>query len=67
MQLTIFIISACIITVITTLSLLSLFPLQGNASVVLPDQGEEEEEIFLTLYENSTLMPLTSGEGNQVS
>jgi hypothetical protein len=63
-----YIISAFVIVVITTLSLLSLFPLQANASVVLPNQGEEEEQkIFLTLFENSTFMPLTSGEGNQVS
>jgi hypothetical protein len=63
-----YIISAFVIVVITTLSLLSLFPLQANASVVLPNQDEEEEqEIFLTLFENSTFMPLTSGEGNQVS
>jgi hypothetical protein len=67
MGLIIYIISAFVI-VLTTLSLLSsLFPLQANASVVLPNQDEEEQEIFLTLYDNSTFMPLTSGEGNQVS
>jgi hypothetical protein len=66
MRLIIYIISAFVI-VIATLSLLSsLFPLQANATVVLPNQ-DEEQEIFLTLFENSTFMPLTSGEGNQVS
>jgi len=68
LRLIIYIISAFVIVVITTLSLLSLFPLQANASVVLSNQDEEEEQkIFLTLSENSTFMPLTSGEGNQVS
>jgi hypothetical protein len=63
-------ISAAFVVLIMTCSLLPLlliYPLQDNNNtpvlVALADHGEE---ISITLYDNSTFMPLTSGEGNQV-
>ena len=53
---------------IMTLSVLSLLllslSLQEHSSVVFADHGEE---IIISLHDNSTFMPLTSAEGNQVS